>query len=300
MDLEGYYVPPSGASGAPYQPLSPARIADTRCSASPQPGFCRSEYLPANNASLPPLSANSPEPVQVTGLDGVPATGVTAVVLSVSATGYEEGGYLSVYPASNAAPPSISNLNFAPGRGAVSNLVVVEPGPGGFFDVVSDVATDFVADVEGYFTSSGTSGALFSPESEPVRICDTRSTGDLGGSGDVTSGVSGQCANSGSALAPGGSMVVQVTGLGGTPAGATAAALDVAVTGDASGGYLTIYPGGTRPVVAGVDWGPGETVASMAMVELSSSGAVMVYNGSPEALNVIVDLEGYLASPSSG
>ncbi len=95
-------------------------------------------------------------------------------------------------------------------------------------------------------------------------------------------------------------MVVQVTGLGGTPAGATAAALDVAVTGDASGGYLTIYPGGTRPVVAGVDWGPGETVASMAMVELSSSGAVMVYNGSPEALNVIVDLEGYLASPSSG
>ncbi len=295
VDLEGYYSAPSEGVGL-YDTLQPARIVDTRCSASSKPDFCNSENLPTANVGLSTLSPGTIEQVQAVGVGGVPTTGVSAVALVVSATNYSADGYLTLYPASTNAPPTVSNLNFATGQGAVSNLVVVKPGHGGFIDVTSNVRTDFVVDVEGYFTSSGGSGSLFYAQSKPTRICDTRSVTQVGGTSDVISGVTGQCANSGSALAPGASISVQVAGLGGSSSNALAGSLNVTATGDTGSGYLTVYPGGTRPVVAGVNWGAGETAANLVIAELSSSGTVTIYNGSSEPVNVVVDLEGYFAT----
>ncbi|WP_030778371.1 hypothetical protein, partial [Streptomyces sp. NRRL F-2664] len=61
--------------------------------------------------------------LQVAGVKGVPATGVTAVVMNVTAVHPTEAGHVTVYPNGQAAP-GVSNLNFTPGQ-IVPNLVTV-------------------------------------------------------------------------------------------------------------------------------------------------------------------------------
>ena len=51
----------------------------------------------------------------MTGRGGLPATGVGAVVLNVTATGPTAQGYLTVYP-TGGTRPTASNLNFMPGE----------------------------------------------------------------------------------------------------------------------------------------------------------------------------------------
>ncbi len=46
----------SSTSGGTYVPITPKRLADTRCGTSPTPSFCTSENLPTANATLSPLS----------------------------------------------------------------------------------------------------------------------------------------------------------------------------------------------------------------------------------------------------
>ncbi len=57
------------------------------------------------------------------GVNGVPASGVTAVVLNVTVTAPSASGYLTVYP-DGQARPTVSNLNFTSGR-TIPNLVAV-------------------------------------------------------------------------------------------------------------------------------------------------------------------------------
>jgi hypothetical protein len=49
--------------------------------------------------------------LQVTGSGGVPASGVSVVVLNVTVTAPAKAGYVSAY-ADGAYPPATSNLNF--------------------------------------------------------------------------------------------------------------------------------------------------------------------------------------------
>ena len=87
---------------------------------------------------------------------------------------------------------------------------------------------------------------------------------------------------------------MQVSGTGGVPSsGASAAILNVTVTGTTSGGFLSAYPAGaTRPSVSDLNWAEGETVANLVVVKLSSGGAVDLYNFAGST-NVIVDVVGY-------
>ncbi|HEY6539067.1 MAG TPA: hypothetical protein VI138_08550, partial [Candidatus Dormibacteraeota bacterium] len=74
VDLEGYFAPATaGSTVGSYVPLTPFRIADTR------PGSGQG-YAGGT------LHPNSTLTVQVTGQGTVPASGVTAVVLNVTAT----------------------------------------------------------------------------------------------------------------------------------------------------------------------------------------------------------------------
>jgi hypothetical protein len=301
VDLEGYYALAPKVGEGLYDPLSPARIVDTRCSVSKAPSYCSEEHLPSNNASLGPVSAGEPDVVQVTGDGGVPSTGVEAVVLNLTAVGYTQGGYLTVYPAGQAMPLA-SNLNFSPGEGAIANRVVVPVNSAGQIEIASDVFTDFLIDVSGYFTAPAGTGSQFTAESEPMRICDTRGPSELNGGTDVISGVSGVCDNSGQDLSAGNTMTVKVTGLAGVPADATAVVANVTVTGGTSNGYLTVYPGsGTPPVISDLNWIPGETVANLVVAKLSSSGTLTIYEGPPPTsttggkVNVIVDVLGWFA-----
>ncbi len=292
VDVEGYYAAASSAGGGTYEPISPARIVDTRCSASPAPSFCSNEHLPSNDAKVP-LQANTPEAVQVTGDGGIPSSGVSAVVLNLTAVDYSADGYLTAYPESSGPAPVVSNVNFSVGQGPVPNRVIVQVSSTGAIDVVSNVGSDFIVDVNGYFTSSGTSGSVLTAESEPVRILDTRC---------AVSPVPSFCSNedipsvnSTIGMVGGGkSITVHVVGTAGLPTAASAAVANVTVTGGSVGGYLTVYPGsGSPPVISDLNWVSGETVANLAVADLSSSGTITIYNGSTAPVNVIVDVMGW-------
>jgi hypothetical protein len=89
--------------------------------------------------------------VQINGAATVPATGVTAVVVNVTAVASSAARFLTVYP-SDVPRPIASNLNFPPGV-HIPNLVVVKVGEDGKVDLYNDQGhVDVIFDVVGWFT----------------------------------------------------------------------------------------------------------------------------------------------------
>jgi hypothetical protein len=134
-DVSGWFSAGSPAAGG-LQPLTPARMLDTR-----------------SNVGWPgPVAAGGVVALQVADRGGVPAIGVGAVVLNVTVTQPQAGGYLTVYPG-GVSRPSASNLNFSAGQ-TVPNLVVAPVGADGTVDIYNGSAgsVHIVADVSGYFT----------------------------------------------------------------------------------------------------------------------------------------------------
>ena len=137
-DVAGWFGPEGAATGARFHPLAPARVLDTRS---------------GNGAPVAPLGSGSALSLQVTGRGGVPASGVTAVILNVIAVDPVGGGYLTVWPNGEALPLA-SNLNFATGR-TVPNLVVAKVGAGGKVNIYNGGGTaHLVADVAGWYGSA--------------------------------------------------------------------------------------------------------------------------------------------------
>ena len=131
VDVQGWFAPDAG-----YTALSPARVLDTRDDAPVGPG----ETLE----------------LQVAGEGGVPADGVDAVVLNVTATQPTAGGWLTVFPA-GVGSPLASNLNFRPAQ-TVPNVVIAKVGSDGKVSIRNERgATQVVVDVQGWF---GTGAAL--------------------------------------------------------------------------------------------------------------------------------------------
>ncbi|UIJ34002.1 hypothetical protein [Allobranchiibius sp. GilTou73] len=96
-DVSGYY-----ATGGSYHPVTPTRLLDTRKTHT--------------------VAAGSTTTVPVTGVAGVPSSGVGAVVLNITVVAPATSGYLIAYPA-GAARPSSSNVNFATGRAAAGTTI---------------------------------------------------------------------------------------------------------------------------------------------------------------------------------
>ena len=144
--------------------VTPARILDTRSgNGQPTPG---------------PVGPGSSIDVQVTGRGGVPATGVQAVVLNVTAVTPSASSFLTVWP-TGLPRPQVSNLNMVPGQ-IVPNAVTVGLGDGGRVSVFnSSGATHVIFDVVGYYADeTGPTGSRFL-STPPSRLFDTRS--GLGG-----------------------------------------------------------------------------------------------------------------------
>ena len=116
--------PPSAALSelmpAPFFPLTPARICDTRSNGNTTPCVGKT------------LSAGDTLTVQVTGEGGVPP-GASAVVANVTATGATAESFLTAYP-EGATRPLASNLNFKAGQ-TVPNLVTVPLSASGAIDL---------------------------------------------------------------------------------------------------------------------------------------------------------------------
>jgi hypothetical protein len=89
-------------------------------------------------------------PVQVTGQDGVPASGVAAVVLNVTVVSPQAAGYLTVWP-SWITRTDTSNLNLQAGQN-IPNTVIVPVGQDGKIQLFNGSAgtVNLLADVTGY------------------------------------------------------------------------------------------------------------------------------------------------------
>jgi hypothetical protein len=257
VDEEGYYGTSSGSAGG-YVAVTPARITDTRTGS----GF-------ANAGST--LGAGSTLSVQVTGAGGVPATGVSGVVVNATVTNTTGSSFLTVWPAGGTMP-TVSNLNWVPGW-TVPNRVTVPVGTGGKINVFNKFGSaDVVVDVDGYYTDATASGKLFTPQS-PSRVIDTRIQGGT--------------------LGAGGSSTYQVTGFAGVPPGATAVIFNTTVTNTTAASFLTVYPGGgTRPLSSDLNWVAGQTIPNLTLATLSSTGSVSFFNFSGST-DLVVDLFGF-------
>jgi hypothetical protein len=130
----GYYLSGSPAVAGAFTPTSPARVLDTRRSVGAAP--------PGPNAAAT---------VRLTGRASVPATGVSAVLLTVTAVSPARRGHLTVHSHGSAVPYA-SDLNFDPHHN-VANMVVAPVDASGKIDIynASSGATHLLADVAGYF-----------------------------------------------------------------------------------------------------------------------------------------------------
>ena len=260
---ESVTVAPPGT----YRALPPTRILDTRTGTG---GF------------VGPIAPASVIDVQVTGQGGVPATGVSAVVLNVTVTQPTALGFLTLYP-SGSPLPLASNLNFDPGED-IPNLVIVKVGPNGRVSTYNSSGNSHVVfDVAGWFTDSDTGNAGHYRPLLPSRILDTRN------------GTGG-----GARLGPNSSLELQVTGRGGVPAtGVDAAVLNIVATQTTATSFVTAYPSGAaRPLVSNLNFEAGDTVANRAIVKLGTGGRITIYNLAGNT-DIVVDVGGWFTDASA-
>jgi hypothetical protein len=268
FDVTGFVSAPDQSPGPDglYNPLVPARLLDTRTGMG---GATR-------------VGAGGTLSLQVTGRGNLPATGVSAVVLNVTATNPTASSYVTVWP-DGAPRPLASSLNFLAGQ-TVPNRVIVAVGAGGKVDLYNFAGNvDLVVDVGGYFTdaTAGGTGSRFNAVTS-ARLLDSR---------DGTGGFS-------SAVGADGTLVVQVAGLKGVPAMTAAlrpaaVVLSVTVTNGTAPSYLTLWPDGSgQPLASDLNFGKGQTRANLVVVKVGANGKVDLFNlaGSTD---VVIDVVGW-------
>ncbi|MEP6559928.1 MAG: matrixin family metalloprotease [Nakamurella sp.] len=146
VDVAGYFT-----AGSDYVGLSPARVADTRWTGQTVPGPAGLTWR--DSSQVGPIGVGQRDAqldVLVYGRAGLPTGGqVGAVVLNVTITNPNSGGYVSVFP-TGSGPPNASNVNVLAGQ-TRPNLVIAKVGRGGSISLITSIAsTDLVVDVIGY------------------------------------------------------------------------------------------------------------------------------------------------------
>ncbi|MCX4860847.1 N-acetylmuramoyl-L-alanine amidase [Streptomyces canus] len=253
-DITGYYT--SDGSGSKLTSITPTRLMDTRNGT----GVPKAKVGPAGTVSL-----------QVAGKAGLPTSGVTAVVMNVTATRATKSSYVTVYP-DGTTRTSASNLNFWANE-TFPNLVVVPVVNGklDFYNYAGDV--DLIADISGYFTATGS----VEHNAGPVRIMDTRD-----GTG-VRKGTVGADTT----------VTLTVGGHNGVPVDATAVVLNVTAARPTTTSYVTVYPNGvSRPNPASnLNFTEGKTIPNLVVVPVTN-GKINFYNNAGN-VDLIADLAGY-------
>ena len=199
VDLFGYY---SASAGQKFEPVSPARLLDSRAGGSR-------------------LAAGSIVTIAVGGTASVPA-GATAAALTVQAIDPTGAGFVTVFPCSQSVPV-VSSLNVV-AAGNIANHVEVALSAAGTVCVYVSAPMHIIVDLSGWFGTGATSEfhALI-----PVRALDTRN--DIGLSGAFTPLVNRSLMLAGTNGLPVAAKLRAVVG-------------GVTAVGPTSAGYLTVYP----------------------------------------------------------
>ena len=258
-DVSGYFP-----TGSDFRSLTPSRMLDTRASGK------------VGNAA----GTGAAFELSVWGKAGLPASGVGAVAVNVTVVeGVNPtvgGGYVTVYPCG--ARPDASNVNFVTGQ-TVPNLVIAPVSSAGKICFYVYGTAHLLADVSGYVPTGSDFVSL-----TPARLVNTRGGAKIGN-------------------APGTGTVLEVPVLGraGLPGAASgvpmigALAMNVTVTDSESpsvgGGYVTVFPCGTRPDASNLNFIADQTIANAVIAPISVSGTVCFYVYG--TAHLLADVSGY-------
>jgi hypothetical protein len=257
-----------------FQPVGPTRILDTRNGTG------------TANSTTTPVPPNSAVSLQITGRNGVPATDVTAVAMTVTVVSPSNSGLLIAYP-DQTTRPSVSNIDFTTGV-TLANYVIVPVGPNGAVSLYNSggATTHLLADLSGYFTIDSTKpGGTTYTTATPARLLDTRT--DLG--------------HTGGRPAAGGVTTLTVGGVDSIPAsGVAAIALNLTAVTPANTGFLVAYAhGATRPTTSNLQYAnTAAATAVTAIVPVSADGKVDIWTSA--ASDLLADVQGYFSTSSSG
>lgn len=275
VNAAGAGAPATTVGGTPvanYVGVPPARLADTR------EGKPSVDGEGPKGAVAPGQSARIP----VVGRGKVPATGVKAVVVNVTATGATDGTYLSVYPTGENVPTA-SNVNVSPAT-SVPALVAAKLGKDGSISIFNAKGHTHVAvDVLGWFPE----GSDFVPLS-PQRLLDTRP--QWGADDDYF--------RPDYPLLAGNVEWLPVAGRLGIPDTAAAVFANVTAAGASEGTYVTAFPAaGTPPNASTVNVAAGQTIANLTLSPLNSLGYLGLYNHAG-LVDLVVDAFGWFPKDS--
>jgi hypothetical protein len=267
VDVVGYYAGATGNLGSRFRGLDPTRLFDTR----------------NGSGGVPDASLTSGQILafEVTGKGGVPATGVTSVVMNVTVTEPTSSGFVTVYP-DGGATPTASNLNFVAGLTA-PNLVVVKVPASGVVDFYHfsnfGGRTHLLADVVGYYDDDrSTEAGRFVPIL-PVRAFDTRVSSPWPAPGCI----------------PGGSGISQTI----SNTNIDSIMVNVTVTEPTASGHVTVFPAPPpQPLASNLNFVPGQTVPNQVIAKLGEGGAVLYYN-SAGCTHLIADVFGFFTSATA-
>jgi hypothetical protein len=263
-DVMGYYV-----GGTPTQPGStvatgPARLFDTRSG------------LGVPKAAI---AAGKTLTVPVSGHAGVPSSGASAVLITITAVSPKQPGRLTVYGAGQ-AQPGTTNISLTAGRN-LADFVTAPLGTGGAITILNGTSASLqvVGDVTGYVLGgSRTAGGTMSTVA-PTRSVDTRS--GLGARKGV--------------VASGATLAVGLTGRTLVPSTNVAAvAMTVtAVHPTAAGSISTWDDGYPRPGTRSVSYVASQNTSVFVIAAVGPDGKVDFYNKGGST-DLIVDVLGYV------
>jgi hypothetical protein len=208
--------------------------------------------------------------LQVAGLAGIPAD-AKAVALNVTTVASSRQTFVRVWPAGQPmSGASALNTDEARTTGAG---VMVGIGGQGMVSIYNNLgSTHVVVDVTGYYTDAAGEGSSYTPMLTGVRLLDTRLSG-------------GQMSDQQR-------RTVQVGGVGGIPADASAVVLNVSSVMATGAGNISAFPsGGPVPGTASVNHLPGQDVSNRTVVPLTGGQLDLVLSGA--RADVVLDAVGW-------
>jgi glucose/arabinose dehydrogenase len=256
VDITGYWLPATAATGGRFLAVDPSRILDTRNGIGAPAGA---------------VAAHGEVSLQVNGQGGVPSSGVSAVAMVVTSVSAVGPGYVTVWRADQTIPEA-SSIN--PMGGDVrANLVIVPVSPDGKVRLFTSSSAHLLVDVSGYFTdgSASSSSAGLLQVVAPNRLVDTRNTHTPMTAGETRS------------------LTVPVAPTGVRP---SAVLYNLTAVATGASGFMTAFPSDrTRPEASNVNFeAPGQTRAALAITR-TPSPTINLYSFAPA--DVLIDTQAY-------
>lgn len=145
VDVLGWF---SNASAPPatsglYFPVVPERVLDTR---APSAVNYRAELGNGIDVGQPPAATQTK-----IYFDGLPAAGVGAVLLNLTAASSAGAGFLQAGPANDLTPGSSSNVNFERAGQTIPNAAIVGVSFDNGVAIFNSTAATIIADISGFF-----------------------------------------------------------------------------------------------------------------------------------------------------